>query len=84
VEDGRKVAQGCTFDTQTVAEDIALILDSYQTERDAHRQLEREARVGRKTIKLALVVGGAFCAWLVGRGHETLMAFFAWFIKSGL
>ena len=74
--------KGCRYDADAAARKIASYIETYQHERDQQRESERFERFGRAIAGKLLYLAGAFCLYLVGRGHETVMGFFSWFVKS--
>lgn len=73
--------RGCFYDPDKAAAAIASYLDAYQVERDERREAERFEKLGRAVTAKFLWLIGAFCLYAIGRKHEALMEFFAWFLK---
>lgn len=74
----------CYYNPQQAARLIGQYLAADRAARRRREQAEIFERRGRQVTKLVLLLSGSFCIWLVGRGHETVMEFFSWFIHAAM
>ena len=74
----------CYYDPQQAARLIGQYLAADRAARRRREQAEVFERRGRQVTKLFLLFCGAFCIWLIGRGHETVMEFLTWFVHAAI